>query len=63
MTVGGIPQIWFMPDDERDEHNMKRDYQSTLENPETHGILNRIQVNVNRRLTKHQEHVGLLFAT
>ncbi len=66
MTVGvngGIPQIWFMPDDERDEQNEKIDYQITADDHKTLDILTRIQTNVNRRLDRHRDHLNQLFTT
>jgi 20S proteasome alpha/beta subunit len=64
MTVGvndGIPQIWFMPDDERYANNVKKDYLITATNPETHDMLTRIQERVSRKLSKHRRHLKLLF--
>jgi hypothetical protein len=64
MTVGvndGIPQIWFIPDEERYDNNVKKDYQITADNPETFDRLVRIQVNVNRRLRNHRNHLNRLF--
>jgi hypothetical protein len=67
MTVGvsdGIPQIWFMPDNERDVHNEKIDYPvPEAERVETSEILNRIQSNVIKRLTMHRDHLNRLFRT
>ena len=64
MTVGvndGIPQMWLMPDEERFDNNVKKDYQITADNPETRDRLTRIQGNVNRRLRNHRDHLNRLF--
>lgn len=64
MTVGvkdGIPQMWFMPEEERDDNNMKKDYLITADNPQTRDRLTRIQTNVNRRLRNHRNHLNRLF--
>lgn len=64
MTVGvndGIPQMWLMPDEERFDNNVKKDYQITADNPETRDRLTRIQGIVNRRLRNHRNHLNRLF--
>jgi hypothetical protein len=67
MTVGvndGSPQIWFVPDDERNnETNEKIDYQITPDKPETQEIFDSIRDNVNRKLARHRRHINQLFRT
>jgi 20S proteasome alpha/beta subunit len=53
-----IPQMWFVPDRDR---NLNNDYQIT-NRTETQLILDRIQNNANRRLKMHRNHLKRLFA-
>ena len=64
MTVGvgdGIPQIWFVSNEERHPDNVKKDYELTPDNPETQQRFNRVRDNVNRRLEEHRNHLNQLF--
>jgi len=65
MTVGvndGYPQIWFVPDAERNDAGEKIDYEITPDKNETRDRFNTIQNNVTRRLKNHEKHIRKLFS-
>jgi hypothetical protein len=65
MTIGvndGYPQMWFVPDDERNDSGEKIDYEITPDKNETREKFNTIQNNVTRRLKNHEKHIRELFS-